>query len=203
MLYIAQPKHYDCPAESVSRATKAAHERLYKGYVRAFNDASARADAALRGENQDTFREAKRAEAAYANAVYLHELYFANSFDPHSEIMVESLAYMRLQRDWGTFDDWQREMMACGTSSKNGWIVTAYSTFFKRYSNFILDGHDVGSIVGHYPVVVLDMHEHAYAADYADDKLAFIVSQMREIRWDVVEARVRRAEEISNALRTT
>ena len=40
------------------------------------------------------------------NSAYFHELYFANIGDSNSRINMDSLSYMRLNRDFGTFDDW-------------------------------------------------------------------------------------------------
>lgn len=47
------------------------------------------------------------------NGSYLHELYFANIADSQSRISMDSLSYMRLNRDFGTFDNWQRDFIAC------------------------------------------------------------------------------------------
>jgi superoxide dismutase len=55
-------------------------------------------------------------------------------------------------------------------------------------------------MLGFYPIVVLDMWEHAYR-DYYADKNSYIVSQMREINWNVVEERVNKAEQIAQVLK--
>jgi superoxide dismutase len=49
-------------------------------------------------------------------------------------------------------------------------------------------------------VIVLDVWEHAYR-DYLNDKQSYIVSQMREINWNVVEERVKKAEQIAQVLK--
>ena len=41
-------------------------------------------------------------------------MYFENISDLNSTVSVDSLSYMRLARDFGTFDDWQKDFIACG-----------------------------------------------------------------------------------------
>jgi superoxide dismutase len=56
-------------------------------------------------------------------------------------------------------------------------------------------------MLGLYPVIVIDMWEHAYSKDYLDDKRNYLISRMREIDWNVVEERVNKAERIAEVLK--
>jgi Fe-Mn family superoxide dismutase len=147
------------------------------------------------------FGDLKRGEARCSNAVYLHELYFANCFDPHSEVFMNTKSYMRLERDWGTFDDWQRDFVACALTAREGWAVLGYSTYHRRYINTIIDGDDQGMLLGLYPVLVIDVWSHAHYRDYLSDRSSYVIAQMREINWNVVEERIERAEKIAEALK--
>lgn len=201
--YVAQQKQYDMPAESVKPHTKQQHTELYQSYIKNLNEVSAKLDTARRGEAnpfQSDFRSLKLDEVYNLNAVYLHELYFANCFDPASEVFSDTLAYMRLQRDWGDFDSWQRDFVACALSAREGWAVTGYSTFLKRYINFFVDGHSACIPLGIYPVIVVDMWTHA-SKDYANNKREYLITQMREINWVVVVERFKRAEAIAQAVK--
>ena len=202
--YVATPKDYGQVSELVSAKTKAAHKDLYAGYVEALNRTSAELDTVDRanaGSTKSAFRDLKLTEAYSANAVWLHELYFANCFDPHSEIYMDTKSYMRLERDWGTFKDWQRDFMACALSTREGWAVMGYSTYLKRYINTMIDEHSGGVTLGLYPIIVIDMWSHAYYRDYLTDKQSFLVSQMRELNWDTIEERFVKAEKIAEALK--
>jgi Fe-Mn family superoxide dismutase len=200
--YVAQPKIYDLNTEMILTKTKEAHKELYNGYVENFNALSAEMDIADRmsANINSQYRNVKINEQYMINAVYLHELYFSNISDPYSEIGMDSFAHMRLNRDFGTFNDWQRDFIACGMSAKNGgWVVTAFSTYLKRYINFIVDGHDCHVPVGAYPVIVLDMWEHA-RRDYLNNKKDYIVAMMKELNWNVIEHRFKRADLINQAI---
>jgi len=113
--YVAEPKIFKQVSEFSTQKTKDAHAQLYKGYVETLNKVSAKLDTVDRGaadSKHSEYRSLKLDEVYNLNATWLHELYFANSFDPHSEITMDSLSYLRLERDWGTFEDWQRDFMA-------------------------------------------------------------------------------------------
>ncbi len=200
---VAHQKRYPQVSEMVSQKTKDAHERHYKNYLEKLNRISAELDSCSR-ETDSTgaaYRNFKLDETHNLNAVWLHELYFSNCFDPHSEVFADSYAYLHLQRDFGSFEEWQRHFVACALSARSGWAICGYNVFLRKYVNTVVDGHADSVMLGLYPVLVLDMHDHAYYRDYLDDKQSFIVSQMREINWTVVEERVKRAEKIAEVLK--
>ena len=124
------------------------------------------------------------------NAVKLHELYFSNISDVDSEIRVDSIPYMKLSRDWGTFEAWQEDFMAACMASRNGWALTVYEPYRSVFMNITVDSHDKDIPLGCVPVIVMDMWEHAYFKDYGIDKKAYLFAMMKELNWDVIEARM-------------
>jgi Fe-Mn family superoxide dismutase len=165
---------------------------------------SAKLDTANRTETNprhSDYRSLKLDETYNLNAVWLHELYFANCFDPNSEIVMDSQAYLKLQRDFGNFDDWQKDFMACAMSAGSGWAVCGYHMFLRRYVNTFVSHHSSDVMLGLFPVIVVDMWEHAYTKDYLNDKKSYLVSQMREFNWTVIEDRFKRAESVAQAVK--
>jgi len=192
------PRSFAIKTEKLSREAKIAHEDLYKGYVEAFNKTSSALDAANREDSKSSasaFRSLKEDETYNFNALKLHELYFANISDLASESSVDSLTYMKLARDFGTFEKWQFDFIACAVASRNGWAMTVFEPYRKVYMNVVVDLHSNNIPIGCIPIFVLDMWEHAYYKDYVDDKKSYIVNMMREINWDVVEGRMLIAED--------
>lgn len=202
--YVTIPKEFELSTQLLSEKTKDAHEKLYLSYIEKLNKVSIELDTVDRvhaDSKVSAYRSLKTAETYNRNAVYLHELYFANVSDQQSELSFDSLCYMKLSQDFGTFDDWQWDFLACAMSAQNGWAVTAYDTFLRRYVNFIVDGHDCSIPVGCYPVVVMDVHEHAFFRDYQNDKQKYLVGMMKELNWEVIERRVERSEMLAKILR--
>ena len=202
--YVAEPKVFKQVSEFSTQKTKDAHESLYKGYVETLNKISAKMDTADRNaadSKHSDYRSLKLDEVYNLNATWLHELYFANAFDPHSEITMDSLSYMRLERDWGTFEDWQHDFMACAMSAGSGWAVCGYHTFLQRYVNTVVSHHSGDIMLGLYPVIVVDMWEHAYFRDYLTDKKSHLIARMREFNWSVIEDRFKKAESMAQVLK--
>lgn len=202
--YRHESKPFKQVTEFVSQKTKNAHIDLYKGYIDSLNKTSTELDTVEKSEVNSRhcqFRSLKLDEIYNLNATWLHELYFSNCFDPHSEIVMDSTSFLRLERDFGGFEDWQRDFMACALSSQNGWAVTGYHMFLKRYVNVMIDSHDGHIPVGLYPVIVVDMWEHAYYRDYMNDKKSYLVAQMREFNWNVIEERFGKAESMAQVLK--
>lgn len=202
--YVAKQKSYKQVSELLTQKTKDSHTELYSNYIETLNQVSIKLDTADRNaanSRHSEYRSLKLDEVYNLNATWLHELYFANCFDPHSEVYMDSKSYMRLERDFGTFEDWQKDFMACALSSGQGWAVCGYHIFLKRYVNTVISNHSQDVMLGLYPIIVVDMHEHAYYRDYLSDKKSYLVSQMKELNWNVIEERFLKAESINEVLK--
>ncbi len=198
--YVLQTKKYDLKTDLLSRKTIDTHQKLLQGYVETANNISAKLDSVDRTEanaNDSAFRSLKIEESYNLNASFLHAYYFDNIADPNSKITMDSLAYMRLARDFGTFDDWQIDFVACALSARNGWAVTVYNCFLDRFMNVVIDLHNINIPLNCYPVIVLDMWEHAYFRDYLSDKQKYVFAMMKELNWEVIEDRVSRADKLA------
>lgn len=198
--YVVSTSKYELSTEKLSEENKAAHQELMEGYAKALNEVSAALDTADRdavNPNNSTFRNLKMDEVHNLNAAFLHGLFFENISDVRSNLAMDSLAYMRLERDWGTFDAWQRDFIACAMSSRNGWVVTVYNLFLKRYMNVVVDLHNIGIPFASVPVIVLDCWEHSYYRDYLKDRRSYVFAMMKELRWEKIEDRIRKAERMA------
>lgn len=200
--YVVSASKYEMSTEKLSEENKLAHQELMEGYAKSLNEISAALDTADRDSanpNNSTFRNLKMDEVHNLNASFLHGMFFENISDIRSNLAMDSLTYMRLERDWGGFDAWQRDFIACAMSSRNGWVVTVYNFFLKRYINVVVDLHNGGIPFSSVPVIVLDCWEHSYYRDYLKDRKSYIFSMMKELRWDTIEDRIRKAERMAEA----
>ena len=201
--YVAQPKTYDQVSEFVSQPTKDWHKELYEAYIGSLNRASIEIDAADKDDansRNSRYRNLKIDEARLINAVWLHELYFANCFDPHSKLYMDSPSYMQLEKQWGTFDQWQQHFIACGSACRQGFVVTGFNIFLQQYVNTIVEDYSQNTMLGLFPVLVIDMHEHA-RCDFKLDSMSYLIAMMREIRWSVCDERIQRAQALASVLK--
>ena len=125
--YVSEPIPYKQMTDNISQRTKDGHTELYLGYSTNVNKIAARLDSVPRDDANSAYseyRSLKMDETYNLNAKYLHELYFANCFNATSDIHMNSHAYIRLSRDFGDFDRWQKDFMSCALSSGEGGRVS-------------------------------------------------------------------------------
>jgi len=198
--YVTKAKKFKLPTEFLSDKVKTARQKDFESYVDALNETSARLDTASREDannNASEFRQLKVDEIYCLNASFLRAFHFENISDLQSELSMDSLAFMRLERDFGSFDEWQKDFIACGLSSRDGYAVTAYNSYLGRYMNVVIDGESENVPVGCFPVICLDVSEGAYFKDYLDDRKTYVVAMMKELNWEKIEERIKKSEKVA------
>ena len=201
---VIQPKPFSIPTEALSGENIRNHYSLYEQYTKDFNQISAELDAAnpsAASSNHSNFRSLKIDEVYNLNASYLHELYFANIGDLQSELTMDTLAFMKLERDFGSFDKWQMDFLGCATASRCGWVITGFNVYTHTYMNYAIDLHTLNVPIGVIPVVVIDVWQHAYYSDYLKDVKSYAINMMKELNWNVIEQRFERTEKIAQVMR--
>jgi len=184
---------YSQDITAVNREQFEAHIRLYEGYVNKINEI----DAILQNNPQrreanatfSFFRECKRGETYALNGVILHELYFENMGGNEEVHTPNPFITDRIEMDFGSFDNWEADFVATAKASR-GWAILCFDQRSYRLRNNSLDAHDVGNITYSAPFLVLDVYEHAYFLQYADNKTEYINRFMEDINWEVVGQRM-------------
>lgn len=201
--YVVQPKTYALRTDFLSEKAKKARVEDFEAHAKALNAVSAKLDTASRDDADQyssEFRSLKVDEAHCINESFLRSRHFDNIDDPKSQISMDTLTFMRIERDFGSFDAWQKDFIACGMSARGGYVVTAFNILLKRYINLVVDDGDKNIPIGTFPVVVLDVSEGAYYRDYVGDRKTYIIAMMKELNWEVIEERVKKAERIAKVM---
>ena len=202
--YVAEPTKFDLKTELLSPKAKQSHQELFEGYIKELNATSAQLDTADRenvNPNHSLFRSLKLDESHNHNAAFLHGLYFQNISDMQSEINADSLAFMRIERDFGSFDLWQEDFIACCLAARNGWAMTVYSMTLKRFINTVVDLHDQHVMISAFPVIVMDCWEHSYYKDYLKNRKAYVYGMMKELNCQVIEDRFKVSDNIASVIK--
>jgi Fe-Mn family superoxide dismutase len=198
--YVTEPKKFDLKTELLSDKVKKARQADFELHVEALNRVSAEldgADRSLASDKTSGFRRLKVDEARCINLSFLKAMHLDNISDLNSRIAMDTLSYIRLSRDFGTFEDWQKDFIACCMSSLGGFAVTGYSIHLKRYMNFLMDADGSNVPIGVIPVIVLDVSEGAYYRDYLGDRRAYVHGMMKEMNWNRIEERIEKCERMA------
>ena len=202
--YVTEPKQFELRTELLSSKAKQARRKEFENLVSALNKISAQLDGASREDANDKdsdFRRLKVDEVHNMNAAFLRALHFENISDLSSKITMDTLSFLRLERDFGSFDAWQKDFIACALSSRDGYAMTGYSLYLKRYMNFVIDTEGLNVPVGVIPIIVLDVAEGAYYRDYLEDRRTYVLGMMKEFNWNKIEDRFKNAESIAKVVK--
>jgi Fe-Mn family superoxide dismutase len=62
--------------------------------------------------------------------------------------------------------------------------------------NCVIDLHSINVPIGAYPVIVMDVWQHAYYRDYLSDVKSYVFGMMKQLNWNVIEKRIRKSDDI-------
>lgn len=163
---------------------------LYKGYVNKLNEIRNKlenVDLSAANQTYSDLRGLKTEETFALNGAKLHEWYFDNLGGPGGKAHGRILEL--IERDFGSYERWEAEFKAIGLAVR-GWVVLAYDLDDQKLHNYGQDAHNIGVPWGAYPLLILDVYEHAYGIDYGVKRAPYIDAFMNNIDWDEVNRRL-------------
>ena len=168
-------------------------ENNYGGAVKALNIVEQRLASMLSEKDLPPYLygEVKREELIRTGSVVLHERYFGNL---GGDGKVSGTALDLIKQWFGSYEHWESEFKrtANALSGGSGWTILAYNLHTSEVHNYWAWDH-MHSVAMGYPLLVLDMYEHAYQMDYGAAAARYVDAFMQNVNWDEVN---RRAEEV-------
>jgi Fe-Mn family superoxide dismutase len=180
----------------VSQQQFSDHITLYQGYISITNltDKTLATNPEYDTANASGghFRGWKKTETYSINGVILHELYFQNLGNANTgngQPNSPGTKTMQLFNQYfGSLEKWKEDFTATAKSAR-GWCIFAYEQRTATCRNILLDLHNEGHIATAFPLIILDMYEHAYFLDYGTDKASYINRFIENLPWGLVEKR--------------
>ncbi len=171
------------------------HFTLYQGYVTNTNKLTDELKKLVDTDQATTpaFAEMKRRLGWEFNGMRLHELYFGNMVAGGKELASGSPLHAKIEKDFGTFNYWQKEFQATGSMRGIGWAIMYYDKTADRLFNVWVNEHDTGHFAGATPVLIMDVFEHAFFLDYGTKRADYIAAFMKAVDWSVADNRISNA----------
>lgn len=165
------------------------HFTLYQGYVTNTNKLADAISAMVKDNKQATpeFAELKRRFGWEFNGMRLHELYFRCLSKSPKAVGKDSKLMKQIVKDFGSFENWEKEMKAICAMRGIGWAVLYYDIFSQRLHNVWINEHDVGHLSTCAPLLVIDVFEHAFMIDYQLKRADYVEALFKVINWEEVE----------------
>ena len=164
-------------------------ENNYGGAVKALNAVEQRLGAMLSDKDLPAYvyGDLKREELIRTGSIVLHDHYFANlGGDGKASGKVADL----IKQWFGSYEQWEAEFKrtANALSGGSGWTILSYNLHTNEVHNYWAWDHMHGATLG-YPLLVLDMYEHAYHMDYGAAAGKYVDAFMQNVNWDEVNRR--------------
>jgi Fe-Mn family superoxide dismutase len=167
------------------------HFALYQGYVKNTNllaDQLAKMAAAGQADTS-AFAELKRRFGWEWDGMRLHELYFGN-LGGKEPLKKDGKLIKKLTDSFGSYEAWEANFKAIGAIRGIGWVILYEDPQSGRLFNVWINEHDVGHLAGGFPLLVMDVFEHAYMPEYGLKRADYIQAFMKNVNWPVVEGRL-------------
>jgi Fe-Mn family superoxide dismutase len=167
------------------------HENNYSGAVKNLNKVREQLAALAADAPGFVVSGLKERELVFRNSAVLHELYFANLGGDGKRAGAIGTA---LSETWGSAARWEAEFRATAQSlaGGSGWVVLAFDLWSRELRSYWSGNHTQGPAAA-YPLLVLDMYEHAYHLDNGAAAAKYIDAFFANVRWEEVDDRFGRA----------
>ncbi|WML35457.1 superoxide dismutase [Clostridium sp. OS1-26] len=195
------PKEYDFSSvKGITPRQLQQHYKLYEGYVSKLNEIwNIPNDAKEFKDSNATYskmRSLKLGETFALDGVKLHQLYFQNMTggfnNPTGEII------KLIERDFNSYENFLQYFKNVGLAVR-GWAILAIDPLDNKLHVFGADAHDVGAVWDSYPLLVMDVYEHAYFMDFGTDRSKYIDTFIKNINWRIVNSRLQKYNMIKSA----
>lgn len=163
------------------------HFILYQGYVNNTNKFLQELEIFSKEGLDDSiiYAEMRRRLGWEWNGMRLHECYFSNIIKGGSYIDRNTNLFKKIIRDFGTYDNWEKDFRATGLMRGIGWSICVYDHIGDRLFNTWINEHNTGHFCGGLPILTLDMFEHAYMTDYGIKKSDYIDAFFKIVNWKI------------------
>lgn len=167
------------------------HFGLYQNYVNKINDLEARIKS-FDPNSQDAtnYRGWHLGQTAMLNGAVLHELYFGNLGGSDKE--PKGALKKMIDRDFGNTQNFIGHLKAVGKVF-HGWSVAAFNYRSGKISIYGLESHNQTVPAFSYPLLVLDVYEHAYMIDYGTNRGKYLDTFVMNLNWNPPQERLERA----------
>lgn len=193
-MYNMKPEIFNLNSvEGISIRQLEEHYKLYVGYVNKLNEiwSVPYMDNDFTGSNPtySKMRSLKLGETYALNGVKLHELYFENMTNGNnnpSGVLLNSI-----ENQFSSYENFISYFTNVGLAVR-GWVVLCIDPIDNRLHIIGSDLHDQGAVWLSYPILVMDVYEHAYFMDFGTDKAKYMDTFIKNLNWDVLNERLQR-----------
>uniref|UniRef100_A0A6C0BA70 superoxide dismutase n=1 Tax=viral metagenome TaxID=1070528 RepID=A0A6C0BA70_9ZZZZ len=161
------------------------HFKLYEGLVGATNGALKFIQDPKNVKNMVQYSAVQKELSLFYNGMRLHELYFGVMCGENMDHMDPGLI-KEINQYFGSFSSWKSNFIATGTIPGVGFVALCRDRNSGLLFNTWINEFNIGEIIGADIILVMDMWEHAYIAEFGLDLLKYSNTFLTNVNWSVV-----------------
>ncbi|UWG96430.1 superoxide dismutase [Dehalobacter sp. DCM] len=169
------------------------HDFHHKSYVDGLNKAEEKLKEARASGNFDLLKHWERELAFHGSGFILHNLFWTN-MSPHGGGEAFGPIAQHIPLDFGSFAVFKNQMSAAaGSVEGSGWAVLVWNPFLRKLEILQVEKHQDLCLWGSFPLLVLDVWEHAYYLKYQNRRKEWINAWWNLVNWNDVNYHYRYA----------
>lgn len=163
------------------------HFKLYEGYV---NNVNSIGKILRETETKSSGQaELRRRFGWEFDGMRLHEIYFSSFSKETAPLDTANLLYEKIEKDFGSFKNWQEDFTATALARGIGWAIVYYDEVGDRLFNTWVNEHDTGHLANAKILLLLDVFEHAFMLDYDTDRASYVDAFLKAVDWETIQVR--------------
>lgn len=177
--------------KGISRTTIDEHIKLYEGYVKHANLALEKIEQYAGDESKtyDTGELRRRFSFEY-DGMRNHEIYFSSIEGGAVELDTSRALSSAITQRYGSFDSMISKITTLALTRGIGWAVIWFDAATGKLVESWVDEQHLGHLNGAHPILMVDVWEHSYVADYLPSgKKKYVEDYLANVNWNVVADR--------------
>jgi Fe-Mn family superoxide dismutase len=171
------------------------HDMHHNGYVKGLNNATKMVKEAIEKDDLGLIKHWERELAFNGSGHFLHTIFW-NNMSPDQGKRSTTLE-SQLGKDFGSYDGFVKLFKAASKSVEgSGWGIMGYQPHADKLVVLSAEKHQNQSQWVTYPILVLDVWEHAYYLKYQNKRADYVDAFFNVINWNDVSKRL---EELKKA----
>ena len=178
------------PLKGISAKNIEEHLKLYAGYVKNANLVLEKyAEYAGDTEkNAYVLGELQRRFSFEFNGMRNHEIYFSSLAGGAKPLPANSKFKETLEKQAPSFEVWLSMFKLMAMTRGIGWAIIYWDPKMKQFTHGWVDEQHLGHLLGLTPILMLDMWEHSYVADYQPSgKKQYVEDFFANLNWEEIE----------------
>ncbi|MCC5807449.1 MAG: superoxide dismutase [Opitutales bacterium] len=181
---------YDALEDAIDAKTMELHHSLHtESYRVGLNNALKKLEEARSGDAFEQIQYWQNQLAFHGAGFMLHLVFFKN-LAPAGTTRPSSGLRSLMRRHFGGLEEMKRHFAAAArTVEGSGWAILGYQPVGDRFVIMQAEKHQNHTQWGVFPVLAIDVWEHAYYLRYQNRRAEYVDNFWRVVNWDNVEAR--------------